>query len=79
MDTDHNLLFGVLALQAEFLTHAQFVEACTLWANRKDQPLADLLVERGWLSPDDRADVERLGLRAAICSRTNRSGSTRTW
>jgi serine/threonine-protein kinase len=69
MDTDHNLLFGVLALQADFLTHAQFVEACTLWANRKDQPLADLLVERGWLSPGDRADVERL-----VARKLNRHG-----
>src|SRR5258708_662348 len=27
---------------------------------QKERPLADLLVERGWLSPDDRADVEKL-------------------
>src|SRR5262245_33570900 len=60
MDTDRNLLFGVLALQADAITPAQFVEACTVWAARKDVPLPEVLAERGWLTPDDRADVERL-------------------
>ena len=60
MDTDRNLLFGVLALQADLLDGARFVEACTLWASRKEAPLADLLVERGWLTPEERADVEKL-------------------
>jgi serine/threonine-protein kinase len=58
--TDRNLLFGVLALQADLLSPAQFAEACSAWAGRKDTPLADLLVERGWLSPSDRVDVEKL-------------------
>jgi WD40 repeat protein/tRNA A-37 threonylcarbamoyl transferase component Bud32 len=58
--TDRNLLFGVLALQADLIDQARFVEACTLWATRKHVPLADLLVERGWLSTADKADVERL-------------------
>src|SRR5437867_2691306 len=60
MDTDRNLLFGVLALQADVITHAQFVEACTLWANQKHTALADLLLERGWITAADRADVDRL-------------------
>jgi serine/threonine-protein kinase len=60
MDTDRNLLFGVLALQADVITPSQFIEACTLWASRKDAPLADLLAERGWLTAADRSDVERL-------------------
>jgi serine/threonine-protein kinase len=59
-DTDHNLLFGVLALQADLLDASRFAEACAAWAARKGTPLADLLVERGWLTPQDRADVERL-------------------
>jgi serine/threonine-protein kinase len=57
---DRNLLFGVLALQADLLDAAQFAEACSAWAGRKDTPLADLLVQRGWLTPQDRDDVERL-------------------
>src|SRR6266568_561621 len=34
--TDANLLFGILALQADAITRDQFVEACTLWANAKN-------------------------------------------
>jgi tetratricopeptide (TPR) repeat protein/aminoglycoside phosphotransferase (APT) family kinase protein len=60
MDTDRNLLFGVLALQADLIDHRRFAEACGAWAARKGTPLADLLVERGWLSPADRGDVEKL-------------------
>jgi tetratricopeptide (TPR) repeat protein/tRNA A-37 threonylcarbamoyl transferase component Bud32 len=58
--TDANLLFGILALQADAITRDRFVEACTLWASAKDLALADLLVQRGWLAASDRADVERL-------------------
>lgn len=60
IETDRNLLFGVLALQADAITSEQFIEGCTLWANRKNVPLADLLVTRGWLSAGHRTDVERL-------------------
>src|SRR5262249_39068842 len=63
MDTDRNLLFGVLALQADLLTPAQFAEACSAWAGRKGTPLAELLLERGWLTAGDRADVEKLLVR----------------
>jgi serine/threonine-protein kinase len=59
-DSDRNLLFAVLALQADLIDQERFVQACTLWASRKDRPLATLLVEQGWLSAEDRADVERL-------------------
>jgi tetratricopeptide (TPR) repeat protein len=57
---DHNLLFGVLALHADLLDATQFAEACSAWAVRKDVPMAELLVRRGWISPADRADVERI-------------------
>src|SRR5262249_32971289 len=60
MTADRNLLFGVLALQADFLDPARFAEACSAWAARKDGPLAALLVERGWLSEEDRLHVEYL-------------------
>jgi tetratricopeptide (TPR) repeat protein len=57
---DQNLLFGVLALQADLIDAARFAEACSAWAAQKDIPLADLLVARGWLTPADRADVDKL-------------------
>ena len=60
MDTDRNLLFGVLALQADLIDANQFVEGCALWATRKSVPLADLLIERGWLLPADKAHVDYL-------------------
>ena len=60
MDTDRNLLFGVLALQADLIEPNQFIEACLLWTSRKDVPMADLLVERGWIVPDDKAHVDYL-------------------
>jgi PAS domain S-box-containing protein len=60
MDTDRNLLFGVLALQADLIDSQQFVEVCTLWTSRKDTLLADLLLERGWLLPADRAHLDYL-------------------
>lgn len=66
MDTDRNLLFGVLALQADLITPSGFVEACTLWASQKQTPLSELLVQRGWLTAEDRADVERLLQRKLI-------------
>jgi serine/threonine-protein kinase len=58
--TDRNLLFGVLALQADLLDAGRFAEACSAWADRKNTPLADLLIERGWLTSSDRAEVEKL-------------------
>ena len=60
MDTDRNLLFAVLALQADLLDRDRFIGACSLWAARKDTPIADLLVAEGWLSPAHRAVVEQL-------------------
>ncbi|HVS37855.1 MAG TPA: PAS domain S-box protein [Gemmataceae bacterium] len=60
MDADRNLLFGVLALQAGLIDAEQFIEACLLWAGRKDAPLADLLIERGWIAPDDKAHLDYL-------------------
>jgi PAS domain S-box-containing protein len=60
MDTDRNLLFGVLALQADLIDSRQFIEACTLWTTRKDATLADVLVERGWLRTEDRSCLDYL-------------------
>jgi serine/threonine protein kinase len=60
MDTDRNLLFGVLALQVDLIDAHQFVEACTLWTTRKNVPLADLLIERGWIQPTERVHVDYL-------------------
>src|SRR5438128_38479 len=60
MYPDTNLLFGALALQVGLLDAGRFAEACTAWAAQKGGALADVLVERGWLTAADRATVERL-------------------
>jgi serine/threonine-protein kinase len=57
---DRNLLFGVLALQADLIDNGRFAEVCLAWAARKDMPLADLLVERGWLTAEERGHVQFL-------------------
>ena len=58
--TDRNLLFGLIAMQSDLIEMRQFVDACTLWGSRKDTSLADILVEHGWLLPDDRQHVDYL-------------------
>jgi PAS domain S-box-containing protein len=60
MDTDRNLVLAVLALQTGLIDAKQFIEVCALWTTRKDVPLAQLLVERGWMVPGDVAHLEYL-------------------
>jgi len=60
MDTDRNLLFGLLALQADLIDTTQLMEAYTAWVAHKDTPLADILTERGWITTDDKADMRRV-------------------
>jgi eukaryotic-like serine/threonine-protein kinase len=60
MNTDRNLLFGVLALQLGLIDATRFAQACQTWCGRKGASLADLMLEAGWITPADRADLERL-------------------
>ncbi|MCA9143959.1 MAG: protein kinase [Planctomycetaceae bacterium] len=60
MDTDRNLLFGILALQLGHVDSTQFTEACAAWAVAKQKTLAEILVERGWITRNDSAEVEQL-------------------
>ncbi|HEX6983914.1 MAG TPA: hypothetical protein VF170_00995, partial [Planctomycetaceae bacterium] len=57
---DRNLLFGVLALQADLVTRDQLVAGITAWANEKATPLGELLVRQGALSAEGRALLEPL-------------------
>lgn len=58
-DADSNLLFGVLALQDDLITERQFTDACALWVLRRDKPLSDVLVDRGWIDAENRDQVEQ--------------------
>jgi len=60
MNTDQNLLFGVLALELELIDVQQFAELCCTWAAHKEKGLAELLVERNWISAEERSEVQRL-------------------
>jgi hypothetical protein len=59
IDIDRNLLFGVIALQDDLIDEARFTEACAVWALRLEAPLADLLIKRGWITAEDRREIER--------------------
>ncbi|MBC8352094.1 MAG: protein kinase [Planctomycetes bacterium] len=60
MDTDRNLLFGILALQLEYVDSTQFTEACGAWAVAKQKSLSEIFIERGWMTADESAEVEQL-------------------
>jgi len=51
---DQNLLFGVLALQLDFISREQLVAAVTAWTLEKSRPLQDILVDQGHLPLDCR-------------------------
>jgi WD40 repeat protein/serine/threonine protein kinase len=57
---DRNLLFGVVALQMDFITRDQLVMSMGAWMVRKTEPLGSILVEQGALSPERRTLLEAL-------------------
>ena len=52
------MLFGVLALQMEFITQSGLIGALQAWTLQKSRPLGELLVELGHMSAEDRAALE---------------------
>jgi serine/threonine protein kinase len=59
VETDRNLLYAVLALQDDFIDATQFTDVCTSWAVRMPTPVADLLLERGWITAEDNREITR--------------------
>ena len=59
MSVENHLLLAVLAFEDELIDLQQLTAACRAWASDKSKPLADLLVERGWVSAEDRVFLER--------------------
>jgi serine/threonine-protein kinase len=57
---DGNLIFDLLALQMDFLSPEQLLDALPAWMLEKQTPLGDILVRRGVLDRDDRDDLARL-------------------
>jgi eukaryotic-like serine/threonine-protein kinase len=50
---DRNLLFGVLALQLDFISRDAFLAAMAAWIAQKTKPLGELLVERQSIAARD--------------------------
>jgi serine/threonine-protein kinase len=57
---DRNLLFGILALQLDFLDRDALIAAMHAWVLDKARPLGDILVDQGDLSRDRRDLLEAL-------------------
>jgi serine/threonine-protein kinase len=57
---DRHLLFGLLALQNGLIDQGALVAAFQAWTRDKARGLADQLVARGDLDPDDRSAVDAL-------------------
>jgi serine/threonine-protein kinase len=72
IEYDHNLLFGVLALQIGLIDQSKLVAAFQAWTLAPDRPLAEHLIARGELSCDDRAAIEAL----VACHLKRHCGST---
>jgi eukaryotic-like serine/threonine-protein kinase len=50
---ERNLLFGLLALQMDFITRDALITALTTWAGAKERPLGQVLQSQGALAADD--------------------------
>jgi hypothetical protein len=59
-DANRDLLVGLLALQNGLIDQVQLVAAFQAWTRDRARPLADHLVARGDLDPDDRSAVAAL-------------------
>jgi eukaryotic-like serine/threonine-protein kinase len=57
---DRNLLFGLIALQSDFLTREQLVAGFDAWVHEKSRSLAAILESQGALSAEDRQILESL-------------------
>src|SRR5262245_34106171 len=59
-NADRNLLFGILALQMDFIRRDDLVAAMNAWVLDKAKPLGQVLVEQQALRPDQRAALDVL-------------------
>jgi serine/threonine-protein kinase len=57
---DRNLLFGILALQMDFIQRDALIAAMNAWVLAKSKPLGQVLVEQQALKPDERDAIDVL-------------------
>jgi serine/threonine protein kinase len=60
MSADRNLLFGVFALQLDFISRDQLIAGMQAWVNDKGKPLAEVLEAAGALDATNRKLLEPL-------------------
>jgi serine/threonine-protein kinase len=58
MSADRNLLFGILALQMDFISRDALIRAMNAWVLDKHKPLGQILVEQGALRAGTRAALD---------------------
>jgi hypothetical protein len=84
---DCNLIFGLLALQMDFVTREQLLDAMAVWMLDKQSPLGEILCQRGALAANDRIAIDGLVERhiarsqpfAAISAGSTISRCKRAW
>ena len=60
MDTERNLLFGVVAFQNGAVDADRLAETCAAWVEEPSQPLANLFVDRGLMTDEQKTEVEKV-------------------
>lgn len=55
---DRNLLFGVLAVQLDFVSRDDLIAATSRWVLDKQQPLSEVFVEQGMITRDESDVIE---------------------
>jgi serine/threonine-protein kinase len=60
MNHDRNLLFGIVALQMDFIRRDELIQAMHAWILDKTKPLGQILVEKSRLTPVRRQVLEAL-------------------
>ena len=63
---DRNLLFGILALQLDFLSRDQLVAGMQAWVLDKHKPLGQILVEQQGLAGPNREALEVLATKLEV-------------
>jgi hypothetical protein len=58
--SDRNLLFGILALQMDFISREALIKAMHAWVLEKAKPLGQILREHGTLAEEEHALLEAL-------------------
>src|SRR4051794_21536513 len=58
MDTERNLLFGIVAFQNGAVDAQGLAETCAAWTAEPTLPLATLMVDRGFMTDEQRTAVE---------------------